>query len=193
MVAERNNKGIQMPVELKTQRDGRIRDTWYGRYEVNGRKHYLNLDVKVAGHPPPSLSLRDEGDAAFERSRATALAKLESIVEEVRSQQSSERLVGKLYEIKTGERIKSVKLTELPTEWAKIARKRTPDERYANQCQSRLTQFGVDVPPLQFRPFVGDVAGDHPGHAAPFPIKRGGMSHSPRAALSHRSGPDWRR
>ena len=134
-----------MPVELKTQRDGRIRDTWYGRYEINGRKHYLNLDVKVAGNPPASLSLRDEGDGAFERSRATALAKLEAIVEEARSQRSSERLVEKLYEIKTGEQIKSVKLSELPTEWGKIARKRTPDERYAKQCMSRLAQFAAFV------------------------------------------------
>ena len=54
-----------MPVELRTQRDGRIRDSWYGRYEINGRKQYLNLDVKVAGTPPASLSLKDEGDAAF--------------------------------------------------------------------------------------------------------------------------------
>jgi integrase len=134
-----------MPVELKTQRDGRIRDTWYGRYEINGRKHYLNLDVKVAGNPPASLSLRDEGDGAFERSRATALAKLESIVEEARSQRSSERLVEKLYEIKTGEQIKSVKLSELPAEWGRIARKRTPDERYAKQCMSRLAQFAAFV------------------------------------------------
>ncbi len=134
-----------MPVELKTQRDGRIRDSWYGRYEVKGRRYYLNLDVKVAGNPPASLSLRDEGDGAFERSRATALAKLETIVEEARSQRSSERLVEKLYEIKTGEQIRSVKLSELPAEWAKIARKRTPDERYAAQCQSRLKQFAEFV------------------------------------------------
>jgi integrase len=97
--------------------------------------------VRIAGTPPGSLSLKDEGDSAFERSRATALAKLESIVEEARSQRSSERLVEKLYEIKTGEQIKSVKLADLPAEWGKIARKRTPDERYARQCQSRLKQF----------------------------------------------------
>lgn len=130
-----------MPVELRTQRDGRIRDTWYGRYEINGRRQYLNLDVKVAGTPPASLSLKDDGDALFERSRATAQAKLESIVEEARSQRSSERLVEKLYEIKTGEQIKSVKLADLPAEWSRIARKRTPDERYSKQCQSRLKQF----------------------------------------------------
>jgi integrase len=134
-----------MQVTLKTQRDGRIRGTWYGRYEISGKRRCLNLNVKVAGTPPASLSLREEGDSAFERSRATAFAKLKSVVEEARSQRSSERLVEKLYEIKTGERINSVKLADLDAEWAKIARKRTPDERYASQCQSKLKQFVAHV------------------------------------------------
>ena len=134
-----------MPVELKTQRDGSLRNTWYGRYEINGRKHYLNLNVKVAGTPPASRSVRDEGDTAFERSRAAALAKLNSIVEEASSQRDSARLVEKLYEIKTGESIKSVRLDELGEEWAKIPRKRNPNERYGSQCQSTLKRFAARV------------------------------------------------
>jgi integrase len=130
-----------MPLEFRKQRDGTLRDVWFGAFEVNGKRSCINLGVRIAGTPPTSLSLKDEGDSAFERSRATALAKLESIVEEARSQRSSERLVEKLYEIKTGEQIKSVKLADLPAEWANIARKRTPDDRYARQCQSRLKQF----------------------------------------------------
>jgi hypothetical protein len=106
-------------------------------YDVNHRSRRPVL----ARTPPTSYSLKDEGDGAFERSRAAAQAKLDSIVEETRSQRSSERLVEKLYEIKTGENIKSVKLADLSAEWAKIARKRTPDERYASQCQSRIKQF----------------------------------------------------
>ncbi len=45
----------------------------------------INLGVKIAGTPPASLSLRDKGDTAFERSRATAQAKLDQIVEEART------------------------------------------------------------------------------------------------------------
>jgi integrase len=134
-----------MQVTLKTQRDGRIRGTWYGRYEIGGKRRCLNLNVKVAGTPPASLSLREEGDSAYERSRATAIAKLESIVAEARSQRSSERLVEKLYEIKTGEKINCVKLADLAAEWAKIGRKRTPDARYAAQCQSKINQFVAHV------------------------------------------------
>jgi len=130
-----------MPLELRTQRDGTLRDTWYGRYEVNGRRQYVNLGIKLAGTPPASRSLREEGDTAFERSRAAAGAKLDSIVAEARSHQGAERLVEKLYEIKTGEQMQSVSLTELPDEWTKIARKRQPDSRYAAQCRSTLKRF----------------------------------------------------
>lgn len=137
-----------MPLELRRQRDGSLRDTWYGRFEVDGKIQYVNLDVKVAGTPPASLSLRDEGDTAFERSRATAQAKLDSIVEQARSKQGSERLVEKLYEIKTGEAVKSVRLTKLSEEWVKIPRKRKPDDRYASQCQSTLARFAEFVQKL---------------------------------------------
>jgi len=137
-----------MPLELRRQRDGSLRDTWYGRFEVDGKLQYVNLNVRVAGTPPASRSLRDEGDTAFERSRATAQAKLDGIVEDARSKQGSERLVEKLYEIKTGETVKSVRLTKLSEEWLKIPRKRKPDDRYASQCQSTLKRFAEFVQKL---------------------------------------------
>ncbi len=134
-----------MPLEMRTQRDGSLRPNWYGRYEINGRLVRPNLFIKIAGTPPASRSLRDEGDGAFERSRATAQAKLDGIVEEARTKQGSVRLVEKLYEIKTGEAIRSILLANLPEEWAKIARKRKPNARYASQCQSTLKRFAEFV------------------------------------------------
>lgn len=130
-----------MPLEMRTQRDGSLRPTWYGRHEINGRHVRHNLFIKIAGTPPASHSLRDEGNGAFERSRATAQAKLDAIVEEARTKQGSARLVEKLYEIKTGEIIRSVLLSNLPEEWGKIARKRKPNDRYASQCKSTLKRF----------------------------------------------------
>ena len=130
-----------MPIELRTQRDGRFRKTWYGRYEVNGRLHYVNLGVKITGQPPVSRSLKDEGDVPFERSRATAQAALDAHLAEIRSKQGATHLVEKIYEIKTGEQIKSVKLDDLCTEWARIPRRRKPNARYAAQCQSALGKF----------------------------------------------------
>ena len=134
-----------MPIELRTQRDGRVRRNWYGRYEANGRRYYLNLGVRILGTPPASLSLMEEGDTAYERSRAAAQAKLDAIVEESRTKRDSERLVEKLYEIKTGERIKPVKLEDLALEWAKTRPKRKQDGRYTAQCQSTLRRFATFV------------------------------------------------
>ena len=134
-----------MPLELRKNSDGSIRKWWYGRYEVNGKRYCDNLGGKITGQPPASLSLMDEGDTTFERSRATALAKLAGLVEEARTKRDSARLVEKLYELKTGEQIRSVALANLPEEWQKIPRRRKPNERYASQCRSTLARFAVFV------------------------------------------------
>src|SRR5271154_5290995 len=134
-----------MPLEFRKQRDGRLRDVWFGRFEINGERFCYNLGIKISGIPPKSLSLMDDGDVVFERSRASAQAKLDGIVEEARTKQGSARLVEKLYEIKTGEIIRSVLLSNLPEEWGKIARKRKPDDRYASQCKSTLKRFAEFV------------------------------------------------
>ena len=102
------------------------------------------------------MSLKDAGDVHFERSRASAQAKLDGIVEEARKKNHTEHLVEKLYEIKTGETIKSVKLDELADEWAKIARRREPNVRYAAQCQSTLNRFAAFV--RQENPKVLEIA-----------------------------------
>jgi len=134
-----------MPLELRIEKDGRVRPFWYGRFEINGQRQCLNLGVKVKGTPPASLSLKDEGDLDFERSRVAARAKLDSVIEEARTKQGSVRLVEKLYEIKTGEAIKTVLLENLFQEWAKIPRRRKLNERYSSQCQSTLKRFAEFV------------------------------------------------
>jgi len=144
-----------MPLELRKNRDGTLRPYWYGRYKINGKRYCGSLNVKVAGTPPPSFSLMDEGDTVFERSRATAIAKLSTIIEEARTKRDSARLVAKLYEIKTGERIHSVKLENLGDEWAGIPRKRKPNARYAKQCRSALARFASFV--LRLSPQTGEL------------------------------------
>ena len=137
-----------MPLELRIEKRGKsrcVRPFWYGRFEVNGDRQCLNLGVKVRGTPPASLSLKDLGDMDFERSRETARAKLDSVIEEARTKQGSVRLVEKLYEIKVGETIKTVLLDDLPLEWGKIPRRKKLDERYSSQCQSTLKRFAEFV------------------------------------------------
>jgi len=134
-----------MPLELRRQRNGRLRKSWYARYEVNGQRRTCNLNVRVAGTPPPSFSLRDEGDKAFERSRATAQARLDQLVEEAHNKQGSARLVEKLYEIKTGERIQGVSLKKLVEEWVRLPRRRKPSPRYLQHGKATLKRFEAFV------------------------------------------------
>ena len=134
-----------MPLELRIEPDGTVRPFWYGRFKIEGKRFCQNLGVKVAGNPPASRSLMDQGDTAFEVSRASAMAELKHIVEEARTKRDSARLVEKLYEIKTGEQIKSVRLEDLGEEWARIPRKREPNARYASQCKSALKRFAEFV------------------------------------------------
>lgn len=134
-----------MSIELRTGRNGKLRSTWYGRYEVGGKRYTINLNVKIAGNPPESQSLRDEGDKAFERSRAQANERLNQIIEEARRKHDSAHLVERIYEIKTGEQIKSIALDDLPNEWLEIPRRRKPNERYAAQSRSTLARFAAFV------------------------------------------------
>lgn len=130
-----------MPLELRWKLSGSVRPFWYGRYEVSGKRYCQNLGVRIAGTPPNSMSLKEEGDAAFERSRAAAQATLERIVEEARDKRNAAGLVEKLYQIKTGEPLKSVQLGHLAEKWTRIERRRKPNDRYAAQCQSTLSRF----------------------------------------------------
>ena len=81
-----------MPLEFRRQRDGRLRDIWFGAFEINGKRYGINLGVKIAGTPPASLSLRDKGDTEYEVSRTAALAKLEHFIEDARKKNHTEHL-----------------------------------------------------------------------------------------------------
>lgn len=155
-----------MPLELRKNPDGTIRPFWYGRFEVNGKRYCENLGIKVAGTPPVSLSLRDEGDGKFERSRATALMKLQAITDEARSKHGSARMMEKLFEMKTGEKMLTVKLEDLPDEWSRIRRKRPPNERYAAQCRSTLKRFTDFI--LERYPQTVEIAQVTSAHARAF-------------------------
>ena len=128
-----------MGIELRKQRNGELRPTWYGRYEANGKRYTVNLGIKIRGMPPESL--RELGDLVFEKSRSRAKAKLDSIIEEARRPGSSAHLVERIYEMKTGEQIRSIPLHDLPEEWTRIPRRRKPSDQYVSQCRATLVRF----------------------------------------------------
>jgi len=113
---------------------------WYGRYQVNGKRHCVNLDVKIAGTPPKSL--RDEGDAAFERSRGLAQAKLNQIVADTKSNKTAESLVQSLHEIKYGSKILSFPIQDLIMAWDKMPKKRRAlHPRYIQDVHATIQRF----------------------------------------------------
>src|SRR6188768_1681017 len=116
---------------------------WYGRFTVNGHSKLINLNVEIKGRRPQSIT--EQGDGPFERSRGKAIQEHDRVLDQIRSKRNLEELTQRVIELKTGHRIDSVKLTDLPSAWQRIPRTSMPGERYASTCKSRLTSFGAFV------------------------------------------------
>ncbi|MGB4620217.1 MAG: hypothetical protein WBJ08_00340, partial [Kiritimatiellia bacterium] len=125
-----------MSVQLKTQADGKtLRECWYGIYRDSaGKRRVVNLNVKWAGSPPESGSLRDAGDAKFERSRERAEQALAAFVEESRHKGRAETLTERLIESKTGRAVEYVKIEDLPERWRALGRDAPVSEMYLRGC-----------------------------------------------------------
>ena len=109
---------------------------WYGRWEVNGKRFCQNLNVRIAG---------EEGERAFEKSRAKAQANLEHLIAGSREKTNAEELVQTIHQIRTGHRVGAIPLAELPDRWATLPRKRKPNGRYADQCRALLSRFAAFI------------------------------------------------
>ena len=118
---------------LERRKDSRW---WYGRWEVNGKRFCQNLNVPIAG---------EEGERAFDKSRAKAQAALEALIAKARDKANAEELVQTIHRIRTGHRVGAIPLAELPDRWATIPRKRKPNARYAAQCRALLSRFAAYV------------------------------------------------
>jgi integrase len=115
---------------------------WYGRFTENGRSKLVNLGIKITGKRPKRINATGRGvDHRIIHSRGMALREHDRIRDEIKSRHNLEELQQKIIELKTGGRMESVKLADLPEAWARIPRSREPDERYAEQCKSTLRRF----------------------------------------------------
>ncbi len=112
---------------------------WYGRIQVNGRKIKRNLGVEIQGKIPPRLS--QVGDIVFEKSRARAQAALERFQLDAKKRCKAEELIQTIHEIRTGERIRCVPLTDIVARWKELPRRRPLSERYVIQAESRVKRF----------------------------------------------------
>lgn len=112
---------------------------WYGRWEVNGKTYCKNLGVEIKGRPPGRRG--QPGDAAFEKSKGQAQAKLEELIAASQRKRQSEELLQSLHEIRSGHRVGSVKLDNLREAWSQIPRKRSLNPRYVKCCHKTLVSF----------------------------------------------------
>ncbi len=113
---------------------------WYGRFQVGGKRMVINLRVAVEGRRPAA---GQDGDAAFERSRGRALAEYERVRADLKSRYNIEELTQRVIEAKTGARLDTIKLADLPAAWERIPRRRKPSKTRVHTCKSALRRFVV--------------------------------------------------
>ncbi len=131
-----------MHLEMRLDRRGLdVRRIWYGRFIVNGKKECVNLGVKLTGTPPKSFKLQDEGDTEFERSKGAAYERLKQVVAEAQSTRNANRLLERMYEMKTGVEVRTTMLEDLESEWVKLPRRRPLAEKYEQEGRSILGRF----------------------------------------------------
>jgi len=127
---------------LKKQRDGSLRDCWYGVYtESDGTRKVVNLNVKWKGTPPESLRVGDPGDRKFEDSRKKALTALAGYADEARRKGRAEHLTERLIESKTGRAVEYARLDELGARWRNLGRETPASESYLKSCDAVFERF----------------------------------------------------
>lgn len=116
---------------------------WYAVIFVNGKKRIVNLKVPITGKRPPKRTM--QGNDEFEQSRGRAQEAYDRLAAEMAEDRTGERTLQKLAEAKTGREVEFPKLADLADWWAKIPRRKAPDDRYALQCRLRLERFAKFV------------------------------------------------
>lgn len=74
MCEDTKAKTARASLQMRTDRNGNLVPTWYGRFSVGTKIVTRSLGVSIEGNPPTSGRIADEGDEAFEVSRAKAMA-----------------------------------------------------------------------------------------------------------------------
>ncbi|QHI68456.1 tyrosine-type recombinase/integrase [Tichowtungia aerotolerans] len=129
-----------MGLEIQKKKDGSLKSNWwYGRFEMDGRNHCINLGVEIKGRIPKTL--RKQGDTAFECSRTLAGAKLKELQSEARNTKTAKHHLQELYEIKAGEDIALIPLKELEAHWEVIPSKRKRATQQTKRQKASIRQF----------------------------------------------------
>ncbi len=129
-----------MGLELRRGKDEQLRSKWwYGRYTINGKRRFVNLGVEVKGSVPKNL--HHPGNTLFECSRTLAAAKLKDLITEAQSRKTAAHHLQELYEIKGGEEIAQVPLTDMEEHWLLLPEKRKRSAQQVRNQKANLRQF----------------------------------------------------
>lgn len=129
-----------MGLEIQRRKDGTLRSKWwYGRFEVDGSLKCINLDVEICGNIP--LKLCQRGDNAFENSRMKAQFKLDQLKKEAHSRKTAAHHLQELYEIKSGEEIAQIPLTDMEEQWEFLPAKRKRAKQKLKAQKAHIKQF----------------------------------------------------
>ena len=112
-----------MGIRIMRKGDG-FRRWWYGEFREGGKLNRIKLTVRVAGKPPSSLSAKDEGDTAYEVSKAKAQKAFDDFMASRQQKGNAEDIMETLIESKTGEKVTYVRLNELADLWNSMVRTR---------------------------------------------------------------------
>ena len=159
-----------MGLKILPGRDGGTRPTWYARFTRRGRKVDINLGVPIRGTIPTRpdewgikrVDLSRKGDAAFEQSRAQALAELERMKVEVRTTGDAREVknakdalqAARYYRARTGQSVKGVRLGDLAELWIKQKRSYTPSAIWTKAVATWFARFAA---------FAAKYASEHGG------------------------------
>ena len=129
-----------MGLEITRKKDGSLRAKWwYGRFKINGKSTCVNLGIEIKGKIPETLKMR--GDSIFEHSRMKAQVKLEELRSEAHSRKSAAHHLEELYEIKSGEGLTQIPLTEMEIRWAFLPAKKTRTEKSETAQKANIREF----------------------------------------------------
>ena len=141
--------GVAMGLQVRYRSDGQYVKTWYGQAVVNGKTESWTLKTPFKGKPPLTsggrVTLKGEGDAKYEASRAKAENELKGLEEEAKQKGRAENLVEKLIEKKTGRAVEYVKVAELATRWRNLPRESSPCPEKQAWADNMLSRFALAV------------------------------------------------
>jgi len=138
-----------MGLQVRYRSDGQYVKTWYGQAVVNGKTESWTLKTQFKGKPPLTpegrVTLKGEGDAKYEVSRAKAENELKGLEEEAKQKGRAENLVEKLIEKKTGRAVEYVRLAELAARWRNLPRESSPCPEKQAWADNMLNRFAKVV------------------------------------------------